>query len=476
MAFTRVDDDGADRSRFLDRHPLEGDDGRSFATSSTEFDVDEDRPMIAPPADDDATAKTRTSAVPYNLPDYLSFAMLGVAVLWPWNCFLSAAAYFQWRFSGTPFIRDNFESATMTTSTVVAMVTMLLLSGRQQDADYSARISRPLIVNLINFAVLSVASISGSHWADWAFFIYLIISIAFSAMSTASCQNGMFAIANLFDPIYTQSIMVGQAVSGVLPSIAQILSVVAVEQIGTTDADDEAARSSSAKSSFVYFVTASLVNAVAYGGFALMRKRQATVICHGALPATGTTAPAVRPHVPLPLLLRKLWAPAFAVFFTFAVTMMFPVFASTIRSTNFIEGVSSPASWLRPSVFVPIAFLVWNTGDLLGRVVCGNAKYVMRNPSALTLSTVARLLFIPALLLCNVNGEGAAINSDFLYMVIMLAFGLSNGYVTSCGMMVASDYVEEDEKEATGGFMVLSFNLGLALGSVASFALVAMLQ
>jgi hypothetical protein len=31
-------------------------------------------------------------------------------MLWPWNCFLSAAAYFQERFKSSDFLRENFQS------------------------------------------------------------------------------------------------------------------------------------------------------------------------------------------------------------------------------------------------------------------------------------------------------------------------------------------------------------------------------
>lgn len=97
--------------------------------------------------------------------------------------------------------------------------------------------------------------------------------------------------------------------------------------------------------------------------------------------------------------------------------------------------------------------------------------------------SLARTLFIPIFLMCNLQSSGGAslsnpiISSDFLYMFILLLFGLSNGYVSSLCMMSAPSIehnprlrgrVEDVDVAAT----VASFFLvgGLAIGSFASFA------
>ena len=52
-----------------------------------------------------------------------------------------------------------------------------------------------------------------------------------TSVATGLCQNGTFAFAASFGRAeYIQAIMTGQAVAGVLPSIAQILSVLAVPE------------------------------------------------------------------------------------------------------------------------------------------------------------------------------------------------------------------------------------------------------
>lgn len=85
--------------------------------------------------------------------------------------------------------------------------------------------------------------------------------------------------------------------------------------------------------------------------------------------------------------------------------------------------------------------------------------------------------------MCNVQSGSSTtvhnpiINSDFLYMVILLAFGWTNGYISSSCMMAAPSLehnprlkgrAEDVDVAAT----VASFCLaaGLATGGIASFA------
>ncbi|KAK7207208.1 nucleoside transporter-domain-containing protein [Myxozyma melibiosi] len=449
------------------------------ALNSLESGLDDDR-------GGDAHAKMMQHAKEtYNSMDYWAFLLLGLAMLWPWNCFLSAAAYFQDRFKESEFLRENFQSFMMTTSTITATLTMLYLSHQQQHASYTFRIWLALILNAINFTILAIASITEEAWHIVVYFIYLLISVFFSACATSLSQNGAFAIANLFTPVYTQGIMVGQAIAGVLPSIAQIISVVSVE----SSKAGEAGKASSA-SSFVYFLTATGVTVIAIFFYISFYRRQRAVINHGATVAGGYSAPRFsgefadiaaaaepeREYIPLTRLLKKLYFAAFAVFFTFGLTLMFPVFASTTLSVNYVEGETSINSWFRPNVYIPFAYLIWNAGDLAGRLVCGYPRLVMHSQKQMAVVAIARLLYIPLFFLCNINGEGAIISSDFFYMLLQFTFGLTNGYIGSCAMMNAESYVDDNEKEAAGGFMGLALNLGLAAGSLSSFVLVAEIE
>ena len=175
-----------------------------------------------------------------------------------------------------------------------------------------------------------------------------------------------------------------------------------------------------------------------------------------------------RRSVPLLDLWRKLSLPAFAIMYNFCLTMVFPVFTQSIIS------VHAPGSsrLFDTDVFIPTAFLLWNLGDLSGRIVCGWEFLQLQSPRWMVGAAVVRTVFVPLYMLCNVAGRGAAVESDVFYWAVQLAFGFTGGWIGSSCMIKAPEWVDEDEKEACGGFMGLCLVLGLTMGSFLSFFVV----
>lgn len=146
--------------------------------------------------------------------------------------------------------------------------------------------------------------------------------------------------------------------------------------------------------------------------------------------------------------------------------MAFPVYTQVIVSVRPLT--PDTPRLFTPDVFIPLSFLVWNLGDLSGRILCG--VYTWRGrPEMLTLMALARVVFVPVLAGCNVRGEGAAVDSDVWYWAVQFVFGVTSGWVGSCAMIRAPEVVERGEREAVGGFMGLCLVVGLAAGSAASF-------
>jgi len=263
--------------------------------------------------------------------------------------------------------------------------------------------------------------------------------------------------------------MSGQGVAGVLPSIAQIVTVLAIPP-KASDSEDESTSSGSSKSAFAYFMTATAVSGAALFLFSILlsRHKEKDISNHPTLDELSDPD-AIQPKKTVPLLsmLKELPLPAYAVFLTFAVTMSFPVFTQATLSVN----PPTASIIYRPEVFIPLSFLIWNTGDLIGRVICGFPKLACGNPKILATGATARILFIPLYYLCNIKGRGASVESDLFYWLIQFTFGLTNGYVGSNTMMIAPGLVDEDEVSAAGGFMGLCLVTGLAVGSTGSFLL-----
>lgn len=383
--------------------------------------------------------------------------------------FLAAAPYFQRRFESDERLLRNFQSAELSVSTVGNLGSMVVLTKLQARASYPKRIIASLGLNIVVFTLLAMSTRIFLDVSPNVYFTFLMIVVFGASLATALCQNGVFAFVSGFgQEEYTQGIMTGQGIAGVLPCIAQIVSVLSVHDKQT----EKGAPQESSTSAFAYFLTATIISAIALVAFVYLlsrhNPRQSTKPTVEEDDVNPSCEAAERKAIPLISLLRKLFWLAAAVFLAFAVTMTFPVFTSRILSVR--DSATAPRLF-QPSSFIPLGFLFWNIGDLLGRVAPGLPGLSLTSrPRLLFILSVCRVVFIPMYLLCNIDGKGAAIRSDFFYLIVVqLLFGISNGYIGSNCMMGFVEWVEVEEREAAGGFMSLCLVAGLTAGSFLSF-------
>ncbi|KAJ4342120.1 hypothetical protein N0V95_007030 [Ascochyta clinopodiicola] len=395
---------------------------------------------------------------------YSVFLLLGVAMLWAWNMFLAANPYFQRRFERNDNLLRNFQSAIMSVSTVGNLGSMIVLTKLQARANYPHRIASSLVLNIVVFSLLALSTKLFLGVSAGVYFAFLMLMVFSASLAAGLCQNGVFAyVAGFGREEYTQGIMTGQGIAGVLPCIAQIVSVLSVppkkEQVDGTPQQ-------SSTSAFAYFLTASVISAVALLAFFYLHRRHSSRIRLDEVDASS--AATGRKSIPLTRLFRKLKWLASAVFLTFVVTMFFPVFTQKIVS---VRNPDSAHRLFQPATFIPLGFLFWNIGDLCGRV--GPALPALRltaYPKILFAFSIARAALIPLYFLCNIGGNGAVVSSDFFYLfVVQLLFGVTNGYLGSSCMMGFVEWVDVDEAEVAGGFMSLCLVGGLTVGSFLSF-------
>lgn len=428
--------------------------------------------------DEHSQSSARKSGFSYI--EYSIFLLLGVSMLWAWNMFLAAGPYFQHRFRSNHWIFDNFQAAEISVSTITNLGSMLILTRLQANASYPKRIVSSLIINMATFALLAMFTELFLGISARGYFRFLMVMIFSTSLATGLCQNGIFAYVSGFgEPRYTQGIMTGQAVAGVLPCIAQIVSVLSVPEQrqhhtphgppGDKMPPPRGPPPVNPGSAFAYFLTATIISVITLLAFLylLSRNRQPTKLQDNTAPDIPDE-PAERKEVPLRVLFRKLFWLASAVFLTFAVTMVFPVFTQRIVS---VRPHDQQPRILQPPSFIPLAFLFWNAGDLIGRLLTAVPSLTLTHrPRLLFLLAAGRIAFIGLYHLCNSRDKGAIVNSDVFYLVIVqLLFGLSNGYLGSTCMIGAGEWVEPEEREAAGGFMGLCLVGGLTVGSLTSF-------
>jgi solute carrier family 29 (equilibrative nucleoside transporter), member 1/2/3 len=403
--------------------------------------------------------------------------------------FLAAAPYFAHRFRSNTWLLKHFQSAEVSVSCFVNLTSMIALSKLQKNASYPRRIMMSLFIYMICFVLLSISTLFRT--SAGVYFGFLMAVILFASLSTGLIQNGLFAYVTGFGRAeYTQAIMAGQAIAGVLPPLAQIVAVLAVpakDPMHETEGSSEP--SENPWSAFAYFTAATTVSITSQFAFIYLLRRRGSLslsnskingvakttangtsegsAINGSLPAESEDydppfGEPPRDSIPLTTLFRKLPFLSLAVFICFGLTMVFPVFTVSIQSVNSTPG----------DVFIPVAFLVWNLGDLLGRLITLYPTINLTHyPFALFCFAMSRFIFIPLYMLCNIGGNGAVVKSDLFYLVVVqLLFGMTSGYIGSNCMMAIPEWVKEEEREAAGGYMGLCLVAGLTAGSLLSFA------
>lgn len=272
--------------------------------------------------------------------------------------------------------------------------------------------------------------------------------------------------------------MAGQGVAGVLPALAQVTSVLLFPPTKGNDDDGDAGGKEAASahdgkySAFLYFLTAVTISVIALVALVpLVRRHNRRVESRlveqlaESMTSIEEAERAARKVTSLWTLFRKLRWLALGVAVTFAVTMFFPVFTQKIYSVRESDGAI-----FQRAAFVPLGFFFWNLGDLGGRVATILPFTLKDRPFVLFLLAVARVALLPLYLLCNIDGRGAVVSSDFFYLfIVQIVFGVTNGWLGSSFMMASGEWVDEGEREATGGFMGLFLVIGLASGSLLSF-------
>lgn len=170
---------------------------------------------------------------------------------------------------------------------------------------------------------------------------------------------------------------------------------------------------------------------------------------------------------------RSVGRPAFAAMFCFVVTLaVFPALTVFLRSEHQCEY----SGRIFNDLYVPLYFLLYNSGDFCGRVIAG--WYQIFNGSNIIYPALARIVFIPLFLLCNNDGSQLPVvfESDGWPITFMLLMAFSNGYVASSAMMIGPSLVDNRDKNLAGTIMIFCLTLGLMLGSVLSFSVVEISQ
>lgn len=171
-------------------------------------------------------------------------------------------------------------------------------------------------------------------------------------------------------------------------------------------------------------------------------------------------------------IIQRIWHYGLSIFLVFFISLsVYP--AVTVLVESQFKG--SGHAW-NDVYFVPVVtYLIFSSGDYIGRVLSGIVQWPRNNPWCVIVLSVARVIFIPALMFCNAQPRHhlpVYIHSDIYYILITIVFAISNGYLCNIAFILAPTVVDPQEREVASAMMGAFLGMGLTTGAALSLYMV----
>lgn len=211
-----------------------------------------------------------------------------------------------------------------------------------------------LVVFILNTGLIKVNT---DAWQD-TFFDITIVSVVIMNISAAIMSGGLFGISGLFSSEYMTAVVSGQALGGILTAIAEIITLTF-----STDA---------LKSTWIFFLIGNVLLALSLVAYIAV-SRTKFFKYHIEVKSTVSSYHLAEDEPNFRNVLSKMWLYGFTEWLVFAVTIsVYPAVTVLVSSEN--HGNGSP--W-NDIYFIPVTnYLIFNTGDYLGRILAGMIEWV----------------------------------------------------------------------------------------------------
>ncbi|CAL1531644.1 unnamed protein product [Lymnaea stagnalis] len=404
---------------------------------------------------------------------FLIFGFLGLASLLPWNFFITAKKYFDYKFRNTSLpsnvsfddekhttqMQKEFESYLSIVSNGSNLFFMILTVLLVRAIAVKVRVLVSTIIITIIFIITSVLTkVNTDSWQD-TFFIFTLVMATFMSGVQSVLTGSVLGLSAVFPAIYSQSAMIGQAAGGTFSAICSILT--------------HAFGGDPITSGLIYFLIATVVTVlslVTYISLHFMKYAKYYMVTlasniNGINTELSVPSDSISRKEYFIEILKQTWMYCLSVCLVFLVTLsVFPAVCSLIKSTH------TPKNEWTETYFTPvICFLLFNVFDFVGRLITFVIKFPgAHRPGWLLTMTILRIGFIPLLMLCNVQPREylpLVLNNDAYPIVLISLLGLTNGYLGTLCMSFGPLKAKDEHLEGTGIMLALAMTVGLAGGS-----------
>lgn len=385
------------------------------------------------------------------------FLLFGLAILAPWTVWIQQNDLFQMKTVGTVF-GGTYEGWITVIFQIFNISALLVLISYPKILTFDQRINGGLFMIMAIFFLGIILSI---YVEGLVYFVLILLLVGLSAIAGALLA-AFIGLASDY-PSYCMTVFnSGQGLSAVIPTLTQLVLTKQSPLFGTV-------------SCFVQSVLICVGALFAYRYIIKLRE-----IEYRPIEVTSEESTALSPldesHDVLEDQDRSMWDVfqeikilCLSVFLNLFITLsIFPAITTSVQDSTIPR-------------FVLWHFLIYNLADFIGKFSTIRIRF---STQKLLLLTLARFIFIPLILCCNVvllDNDGLPLpralpvlfNSS-AYFFILALFAFSNGLLTTSSFVNSSTILTNPSPKTlglSGDLMQLSLTVGLTLGSITTFIL-----
>ncbi|CAK9820988.1 Equilibrative nucleoside transporter 3 [Anthophora plagiata] len=471
----------------INRRPLLGG-GVSDSEFEDDLETEVDDPNISVP-DEKPFLKQYEPRDKYNLA-YIVFYLLGINTLIPWSFFITADDYWMYKFREVhknltqesvnyTCAEDLEEKRTDLQASFISYLNVASAIPNTLFLIINAFISKrvPLRVRMVGsqcaillFFILTTVfvEINTDKWQR-VFSVITLTTVAIINGTSAIFGGSLMGIVGRFSPKYITAMLSGQALGGIFTAIAEICSL----WIGA----------SPVLSGLIYFIIGDVILFLSLIAYIILEKAaffkyhmsEKSSNSETDFSITGEVTFSQGATISYMRIIRRMWHYGVSIFLVFFITLsVYPAVTVLVESQNKGKGYA----W-NDIYFIPVVtYLIFSSGDYVGRLLSGIFQWPKNKPWQVIFLSLTRVIFIPALMFCNAQPRRQLpvyIHSDFYYILLTIAFAISNGYLCNLSFILTSTVVESQEKEIASAMIGAFLGMGLTSGAALSLIMIKLL-
>ena len=370
--------------------------------------------------------------------------LIGFTILLPWNILITVSGFWDYKFRNITQDGLNMENST-TTDLQKLFASYVAIASNVPNATFiilhalighkfpmKLRLYGSQIGMVITLAFITILSkLDSDDWQD-LFLNLTIVGIVFVNTFSAVFQGCVSSLLSPFPPEYLGHWVNGAGMGGLVPSLLNVVFL-------AVNPDVEL-------SGFVCFVFALAITIITLGLTFLMERSEFYQFYSSKLYEDKEK--------------EKLQESTFRIYLNFGASVWIYILITLLNFTGTLcvfPAVTvlaqsyeySGSQWDEIYYVAVCCFVIFNFADYAGKQLAVWIQKPGPSPSGqliLLIAALLRLAFIPLFMFCYVSVDNRnteiVFYSDWLYIIFMIIFGLSNGYIGNIACMFGPKVVK----------------------------------